>query len=133
MKCYICEQINASVEVHHIIPQAAGGEKGPTIPLCSNCHSLIHRGSLQYLSKNPSKVQYFNDEQFIRAKPLIEAIVIFIRRERENPNMDQKVNLMLKPDKRLVTILHLLKTDKGYSNLNDFCVSILTNYAVGKI
>ena len=40
--CCWCQDIRNKVEVHHIIPEAAGGsdDENNAAPLCSNCHTL---------------------------------------------------------------------------------------------
>lgn len=40
-RCWICPE-TCSIEEHHIIPRCYGGEKGPTVYICSVCHSLVH-------------------------------------------------------------------------------------------
>jgi hypothetical protein len=133
LKCLICNT-NLSVQEHHLIPQAAGGITGPVVPLCANHHQAIHHVALSVISKNSKQTdKIFTDEQMIRAKPLINFIVIFMQRARDDPNMDQLMTLTLKPQRRLLTVLHMLKADAGFTNLADFCLSILTRYASSKI
>lgn len=38
-----------SIEYHHIVPQAYGGEHGPQVALCGNCHTGIHLLSYKQL------------------------------------------------------------------------------------
>lgn len=45
-KCFECGS-PASVS-HHVIPQSKGGTK--TVPLCNECHSLVHDANLIHLS-----------------------------------------------------------------------------------
>ena len=40
-KCWICGS-DLSLEYHHIIPRAYGGEHGPQVGLCADHHSAIH-------------------------------------------------------------------------------------------
>lgn len=42
MFCYICKNEAEHGDSHHLIPQARGGKKGPTILLCPTCHSESH-------------------------------------------------------------------------------------------
>jgi len=55
--CYVCS-ITTSLETHHIIPVSLGGEKGPLIDLCNNCHYLVHKVAS---SKKPSKSVKINE------------------------------------------------------------------------
>lgn len=45
----------ASVEEHHIVPQAYGGPDIPTnvVIICANCHSVIHRLAVKLAAKAP--------------------------------------------------------------------------------
>lgn len=132
-KCFICGVKTNIIEYHHLVPQAAGGKNLPTIPLCSNCHSGIHRVAAQAISKNPNQKQYFTDAQMIKARPIIETIIISFKRAKENPDKSQIMNLMLKPERRLMEVLHLLKYDKGFTNINDYCLWILKTHAVNQL
>lgn len=38
-----------SIEYHHIVPRAYGGENGPQVALCGNCHTGIHNLSFKSL------------------------------------------------------------------------------------
>lgn len=40
--CWVCDNPNTP-EYHHIIERASGGENGPQVRLCGNCHSGIHK------------------------------------------------------------------------------------------
>ena len=40
--CWIC-QASVSLNEHHVVPRSYGGENGPTVTLCSDCHELIHK------------------------------------------------------------------------------------------
>ena len=40
-KCWNCG-VKGSIHHHHVVPRHCGGTNGPTVPLCSNCHTLVH-------------------------------------------------------------------------------------------
>lgn len=42
----------ANKEVHHIVPQQAGGTDGPTVTLCDTHHALLHKIALAFKSKS---------------------------------------------------------------------------------
>lgn len=44
--CWICG-LTSSLEEHHIVPRTYGGSNGPTITLCSICHTAIHNLSFK--------------------------------------------------------------------------------------
>lgn len=37
---------DVQTHLHHVIPRAFGGEKGPTVALCTNDHNLLHNVAL---------------------------------------------------------------------------------------
>jgi hypothetical protein len=39
--CFVCSE-PASINEHHVVPQAKGGTDGPTVDLCANCHTRVH-------------------------------------------------------------------------------------------
>lgn len=40
--CWVCG-LTTSLEEHHMIPRAYGGQDGPVITLCAGCHSCVHK------------------------------------------------------------------------------------------
>jgi hypothetical protein len=45
LKCFECENKTVNIHWHHVIPFSMGGKK--CIPLCENCHSIIHDTDLK--------------------------------------------------------------------------------------
>lgn len=41
--CAACLDEGVEIQHHHLIPRSLGGERGPTAPLCANCHQLVHK------------------------------------------------------------------------------------------
>ena len=44
--CPLCERDDIPVGYfsdHHLIPKSRGGRHGPTVPICADCHSTVHR------------------------------------------------------------------------------------------
>jgi hypothetical protein len=79
--CTICLN-SGPIEMHHTIPRSRGGEHSKQIPLCSNCHRLLHFKGLATLAKirNPSKRhlnrKFWNSvEEEDRAQPYLEILV----------------------------------------------------------
>ena len=48
-ECFICGWDKAECDVHRIVYGCDGGKyiKGNVLPVCPNCHRLIHRGLLK--------------------------------------------------------------------------------------
>lgn len=132
-KCYICETISPSCESHHIWPRFAGGESGPTVWLCANCHTGIHRQALNLLSKTASRKCYFTTAQLERAKPLIQYLVMALREAKENKNDQQMMNVGLKLPAGFLAVLHSLKADAGFKSMDQFIANIIRDYVRGKI
>lgn len=131
--CYICHK-KTILQEHHIQPQAYGGKDGPTVRLCSSCHTGLHVCALKAVSKKPKTIDpVFTSEQMLRAEPLIQYIVAAILKSRENPDMKGLVNLTIKPTRQLMQMLHLCKMDAGYSNINDFVLAVLSSYIKSKL
>ena len=40
--CFTCRK-KLPLDNHHIIPVSYGGQEGPTVDLCQDCHTLVHR------------------------------------------------------------------------------------------
>lgn len=59
--CWVCEKRftdanppgPANKEVHHIIPQQAGGKDGPTVTICDGHHAALHKIALRMKSNKP--------------------------------------------------------------------------------
>jgi hypothetical protein len=45
LRCFECETKTTDIHWHHVIPFSMGGKK--CIPLCENCHSIIHDTDLK--------------------------------------------------------------------------------------
>lgn len=121
--CYICGNTRGLQE-HHIIPQATGGESGPTVWLDATCHQLVHAQALNILSKQENR-QLFPDDQMERAMKVVRFAVLAIRRERENPNFYNPATFSLKTSKGMISLLHVLKAEAGYTNLNTYIEDVL--------
>lgn len=54
-QCWLCDapKFRTSTEEHHIVPRCYGGEKGPTVTLCSSCHTRVHESAESLYKGNP--------------------------------------------------------------------------------
>ena len=132
-RCLICGENKAIIDEHHVWPQAAGGEAGPVVDLCSTCHSGIHRQALNLISKKAVRKQYFPPGQMERAAPLIRYVVLALRETQEGRTPKRKSQLVIETDSELMTVLHMLKADAGVTNLGKFCEMVLRRYALSKL
>jgi hypothetical protein len=46
-RCYICgmtedqlTRFGRGLQTHHVVPHVVGGDEGPMIPLCTQCHEI---------------------------------------------------------------------------------------------
>lgn len=125
MLCHICEVETAVPHQHHIIPREYGGEQGPTIPLCGNCHTRLHAEAEAVLSYKRTgkhiKSFWSSSRQAKRASPLVAAIVQSALDTKEKKTY--KLNLEI--DSATYKQLHLFKKDQGFTSLEQavlFCV-----------
>lgn len=129
--CYICRK-DGPIDSHHIIPQASGGEQGPTVDLCNTDHRKIHMMALNNEAKTKEKIMLFNPDEWLRAKRLVEYIILAIRKNRENPDFNNPYQLQVKLTKQDVFMLHLAKGEAGYTNLTAYVRDLLRAHIKAK-
>ena len=132
-RCFICLEQTPILDEHHVWPQLADGSSGPTVNLCSRCHSGIHRQALNIVAVKAQRRQYFTAAQIERARPLVQYLVIALTQAREGKIPNHKTNLVIEVDSNFITMLHMLKADAGMTNLSAFCYSVLKRYAITKL
>lgn len=125
-QCYICQRKDL-VDSHHVIMQAAGGEAGPVVDLCKTCHGKIHAQALNFESKSPNSM-LFTQGEWLRAKRLVDYIILALRKNRENPDFNNPYNLQIKLKKRDVFLLHVMKDQAGYTNLNAYMIDLIRGH-----
>lgn len=130
--CHICQCQDPLLEEHHIVPQAVGGATLPTILICSGCHTKLHKQAVNIIAKNATRRLFFTPDQLERAAPYVNVIARTILHAKENPKGDHPVQVTLKTTRGFRTVLHTLKMDAGFTNLEQFCMAILIQYAQSK-
>lgn len=120
----VCAICNTQIEVqgHHLFPRHLGGpQDGPLISLCSAHHLLVHRLS----GKSKTIPEGFTASQIKLIRILVQFIEIAkIQAEDLDPTfIDRKVPLTV--PHALLKRLHKRKADEGYSNLQDYILSLL--------
>lgn len=78
--CTICVEYFSLLHWHHTVPQALGGEDSLQIPLCSDCHNVLHANAEAVVAKIRSGkpiVRRFwkKPEDAERAKPYLGILV----------------------------------------------------------
>lgn len=88
-------------EIHHIIPRAYGGENGPTVDLCSEHHSKLHRIA-ECIPKKPYRQWLTGENPETIKKLLWLATRVVNAREaiKEDPNRHVLHTMMLEPATR---------------------------------
>lgn len=94
---------------------------------------LCHKAALAILSKKPKPREFFPTDQLERARPIVMSIVKATQESKDNPNLDHPTTLMITMPKRMRRLLHIMKTDANYTNLEDFCRDILKTYIRSKL
>ena len=56
VECFECGSTE-NIHQHHVVPQSKGGTK--TIPLCNNCHSVVHDAPFLKKIKSKKKKPYY--------------------------------------------------------------------------
>lgn len=126
--CTICAKHSNAVEWHHTTPRAFGGSNSLEIPLCSDCHGLVHKKALAvyaFVTKGTKlkKQMFWSDIQSEnRAQPYVETIVqAMLNHDRQ----EKTVKVMTALDAMLHTELMKLKTDLQLGSLDNavrYCI-----------
>lgn len=116
--CTICGCYSATIHYHHCIPQAYGGVDGPVVPLCGNCHTILHANAnavLASVKTNSRKMFWQTPEQLEKATPLVKLIVESARKTVVNKTFKMTVEM----DSETYSMLKFLKKDFGTASLED--------------
>jgi len=90
-ECWVCtanfKKVN--VEHHHIVPRCYGGEKGPTVSICTDCHTNVHDTADALYAKKFINLNY--TDHISRERCLyLATIVVNSRLSLENINNENK-------------------------------------------
>lgn len=121
--CPLCNKKKAIINEHHEIPRASGGENGPTIFICSECHDALHICARNILSGKGVQAQDIAKATFVNRKKsheLIKTIITHTLRKKEgkipDSKLEYKVNLVFPGEIR--RCLEILAKDHKTSMVN---------------
>ena len=134
--CLVCRIDVPVPHQHHVIPREYGGENGPTVTLCGDCHTKIHAEAesvLAYMNNQSNKVRrvWRKNSEAERAKTLVAAIV----KSALNAGEKQFYQMHLKIDAATHNELKMFKQDNGFGSLVEavlFCIRYTTNHLRGR-
>ena len=134
--CTICREQTDAVHWHHTIPQALGGVDSLQIPLCADCHNILHAKALAVFSMINGKSKKI-EKSFWR-DPAVERnaeqfVIMIVEAMLNPPDSSRKTyKVVVEVDADLHNGLKLLKQDTpGVTSISGairFCIKqILTN------
>ena len=128
--CTICRNYFHLLHWHHTVPQALGGKDSLQIPLCSQCHNVLHANAEAVVASQrrgkPIKRTYWsNPEHEINAEPYLQILVDSILSAKPSGEEAMWMISSRIPD-ALHKALHLYKIDSGLKNLDSALLLCLT-------
>ena len=114
--CWVCG-LTTSLEEHHMIPRAYGGQDGPTITLCAGCHSSVHKladYNAQDVSYAQKLLKTVNKKSLTR---LVELAIIIAYSKQATKNDENKTIIFMdrfpaSVNKQLKALAKILKKDQ---------------------
>lgn len=78
--CTICTQYFSLLHYHHTVPRALGGEDSLQIPLCAQCHNVLHAEAEAIVAKKRtgkeiSRTYWTSPLHADNARPFLEILV----------------------------------------------------------
>src|SRR5690606_12418127 len=133
--CTICEKYFSLLHWHHTIPQALGGEDSKQIPLCAQCHNLLHANAEAIVAKLRSgravnRTYWANSTEENNAAPWLEILVNAIL---SGTNVAGKKYVMsFGAPTALHHALQLFKMDSGLKSLEKAIILALSEHLRAK-
>lgn len=128
--CTICEKYCSLLHWHHTVPQSLGGKDSLQIPLCSNCHNILHANADALVAKIKSgkeiKRSFWECTKSAENAQRYVGIIVdaVLHASETQENKEYKLQVSVPSD--LHAQLRILKEDlSGVSNLSDtvlFCI-----------
>jgi hypothetical protein len=129
--CTICEKYQSLLHWHHTIPQSLGGKNSLQIPLCAQCHNLLHAHALAIYARTKTgraiQKKYWatpamehNAGQWL--KILVEAILS------DEAVVGKQYVMQFKASPALHTALQLFKSDSNVSSLEKAMILAISDH-----
>lgn len=120
-QCVVCESTQ-SLHVHHVVPRAYGGERGPTVVLCSHHHSLVHKLAVRReMDANVPEAH----------RDILARLVANIVRSEEQHGT-QLYKVIIPMDGALRATVSRLKQDLGKTSIVDTIIACIQKVAVDR-
>jgi hypothetical protein len=123
--CVICG--GEGSELHHVFPIHLGGDKdGPTVWLCGNHHSQIHKVATRLFRGKPIDVA--DDGEWLKNPGAVALIQRIIKAERDAEDRDLSAvasRLIIKIPKSKLKLIHRRKIDLGFKSLESYIMSLI--------
>lgn len=105
---------SGELEEHHVVPRSYGGSSGPTVTICTECHTVTHKTALRKDGQPPSISKRWTAESI----PKIQYLADVIRKSRllVNKDVNKTVQLNLKLTGALATKLKEVQHALGLKN-----------------
>ena len=115
MSCFVCHSDSIFTDSHHIVPRSRGGAEGPEVPLCQDCHRLLHSAAKKMKrGKSPDSLMIgLNEGAIARARGLIQAILMSDLNQPLNKN---PLIAAVLDDPCYLTALKLFQRDAGFTS-----------------
>ena len=114
-KCFECGSTQ-NIHNHHVIPKSKGGTR--TLPLCSNCHSILHNAPYLKNIKTKKKKPYYPvgsmEHRNLQMEGIRRAKERGVYANREHHRRNETKNEFLNKHK---FIIELLKKDPSMKNI----------------
>lgn len=129
--CTICTKYFSLLHWHHTIPQALGGVDSLQIPLCSDCHNVLHAHANAYVARIRSgkgKMKNFwpRPGDLERAQPWLEILINSILNPLVTPE-DKGYKMQVEVPSAMHQALNMLKQDLGAKSLESAILHCIAN------
>jgi hypothetical protein len=134
-ECTICEQHFSLLHWHHTVPQALGGKDSLQIPLCSQCHNLLHANAEAVVAfhRNGKKITrnfWKSTREENNAQPWLEILVSAI--ESAHEVVGKNYVMQFRATARLHRALQLFKMDSGVTSLDKAVILAISEFLKAK-
>lgn len=120
--CLVCEKSTSNIHMHHTVPQCRGGKHSQQIPLCGDCHTVLHAHALHVFTaiknnRRSTKSYWSNPQHEERAMPFVGIIVNAFMMPIQSGE-PSKHPILTTVDGETMLLLKRLKQDIGASSID---------------